>query len=391
MRICVINPGVVHALSRTLAFAKYFDEVHFIDIKGETERSALERANVTYYGPGEFHRSHLGLIAFQRLLRTISPDAIVCHYASGTHFFNSILYNRCPVAVIAMGHDVLYDKGDVEIPWVRRLLTRMALRRTDYISAKSQFLIDRLNSYRCSGRTELNYWGSDLRQFRPGDKVKSRQRLGLPEDIPVILSPRAVEPRLNIHMIVEALEEVRKRYHDVQLVILGRTSDSYRRRIESYIAAHSLDESVRLIYEVPQQGLVDYYIAADAVVSVARSEGFPNTLLEVMSCGTPIVVGRLPQIEELLTDRETATLCDLTPSSIAESILGIFEHPDEYRRVADRARRMAMGVADIARNGAIFAASLGEVVRVPRRRKPGVLADWPYLVTYVSYLMLQRI
>ena len=66
MKTCVISPGVVHAVPRTLAMAPYLDEVHFIDMTGTADRAALELAGVRYHLPGEGGSSRLASVNLQR-------------------------------------------------------------------------------------------------------------------------------------------------------------------------------------------------------------------------------------------------------------------------------------------------------------------------------------
>ncbi|MBU0626541.1 hypothetical protein KKH82_03825, partial [Patescibacteria group bacterium] len=170
------------------------------------DKNKLEKNKIIYYDAKKILRKKSSWL--HKLIRSINPDAIVCHFSSGSHFFVSILYHKCPVAAIAMGHDVLYDFGDSHIDLSKRLLIRMALRRSAYISAKSKFLEERIRRYGVKSKIRVNYWGSNLTSLKPKNKTESREKLGLPIKGPIILSPRAVEPRLNIHLIIEAMSRI---------------------------------------------------------------------------------------------------------------------------------------------------------------------------------------
>ena len=71
------------------------------------------------------------------------------------------------------------------------------------------------------------------------------------------------------------------------------------------------DDLLVLLGEVGLAEVPHYYNAADVVVSMARTEGFPNTVLEVMCCRRPLVVGR---IVLALLDRAAGTSRVLTES-----------------------------------------------------------------------------
>lgn len=70
-----------------------------------------------------------------------------------------------------------------------------------------------------------------------------------------------------------------------QLVMLGDGPDTAR--LSAFISELGLDESVHLLGK--QTNVLPYLQAADVAVSSSLWEGMPNTLLEALSVGTPIV------------------------------------------------------------------------------------------------------
>lgn len=362
MKICVISPGVVHAVPRTIAMADQFEEVHFIDTMGCADCNRLEAHGIFYYSPSDISGSYIPSLSLQHLLKKINPDAIICHYASGDHFFNAILFGKCPIASVCMGHDVLYSEGDCKVSFIRRLLTRMALRQTIYISAKSQYLAKRIKSYRVTSWIDVNYWGADFTCFKSRNSINGKKNLGLHVDNPVILSPRAVEPRLNIILIVQAFEKIVKIFPDAQLIILGRSSVEYKDKVEKFVSGLDLADNVSFVYEVNQATLPDYYRAADVVVSMARSEGFPNTILEVMACGIPVVVGRISQVEELLIDGYNARLSEFDSSGVAQAIIDILDNPEKTGEMVVNARKTVDTYGDIRKNAIRFSNQLKTAV-----------------------------
>jgi glycosyltransferase involved in cell wall biosynthesis len=389
MRVCVISPGVVHAVPRTIAIAPFFDDIQFVDVTGKADRDAIEAAGVTYYGPSDLPTGRFNYRSTNRLLVTIQPDIIVCHFSSGSHFFNAIAYGKCPVAAIAMGQDVLYDKGDIKISVLRRLLIRMGLRRVFYIAAKSKTLIGRIRRYGVTAPVKLNYWGCNTEIFFPRDKISARNALNLPLDKKIILSPRAIEPRLNIDLIVEAAAEASLRHKDIQLVIVGRSSPDYLEKIQNLIEKHKISCNALILGEVSQDELPQYYAAADIVVSMAHSEGFPNTVLEVMSCETPLVIGDLPQIRELLEDRTHCRICTITVPAITECICEVLENPFDTQIMLRHAKSIACNIADITRNGAQFADDIKH--HVDTLNQPKLFSSTLFRVAYLIYRIFVRL
>ncbi|MHB8389122.1 MAG: glycosyltransferase [Acidobacteriaceae bacterium] len=348
--------------------AGQFDEIHFIDVAGRADRRILESHGIRYHGPEPGDGKIIKSRELLTLLRQLEPEAIICHYASGDHFFSAIAYGRCPVGTIAMGHDVLYEEGDSFVPAFTKLLTRMGLRQSHYVVAKSTFLAKRIRSYGVRSPVEVNYWGANLTRYRPGEQIEARRALRLAESGVIILSPRAIEPRLNIHLIVEAFHALAAKYHDASLVILGRSSQNYKNRIKETIARLNLADKTYVLDEIPEEILSQYYQASDVVVSMASSEGFPNTLLEVMACKVPMVVGQIAQIEELLEDDRNAWICDLSAPAIAAAIEDILRDGEKRRRIVSAAYETVKRYGDIRKNGVLFSDRLKQIAE---EWKPG--------------------
>jgi glycosyltransferase involved in cell wall biosynthesis len=71
--------------------------------------------------------------------------------------------------------------------------------------------------------------------------------------------------------------------------------------------------------DICRRSLPDYYQASDLVVSVASR--IPNTVLEVMACGVPVLVGDTAS-RELLTDGVNARLCPISVAGIEAAMVG---------------------------------------------------------------------
>jgi glycosyltransferase involved in cell wall biosynthesis len=315
----------------------------------------------------------------------MEPDVIVCHYASGDHFFCAIAYGQCPVAVIAMGNDVLYDEGDSFVPYFMRLLIRMALKLSFCICAKSELLARRIKSYGVDSPVDVNYWGADLNRYHPGKQIEARWKLKLDENKAIILSPRAIEPRLNIHLIVEAFHEVLTKHHNSLLIILGRSSPDYKKQIEETIERLNLADKVCVLSEVSQDVLSQYYQASDVVISMAHSEGFPNSILEVMACKVPIVVGRITQIEELLENDKNAWISEKEPQAIAAAILDVLGDQDKRQRISNTAYITAREHADIKKNGIKFSNNLKRYCATYKHK------SWTEIVLFRMLYVMYRI
>ena len=128
--------------------------------------------------------------------------------------------------------------------------------------------------------------------FHVGDKYEARRRLGLPEDMPIIISVGNLKSIKGFHFLLPAFAALRKFHPDALLVIVGGPSceSAYASRIYSQIKDLGLQESVRMAGLVPPGEVGNWLRAADVFTLVSSREGCCNSVLEALACGLPTVV-----------------------------------------------------------------------------------------------------
>jgi glycosyltransferase involved in cell wall biosynthesis len=80
---------------------------------------------------------------------------------------------------------------------------------------------------------------------------------------------------------------------------------------------------------------------ADVFVSASLFEGMPNTVMEAMACGCPIVVSDIPSHREILDENSATFIAPGDPESIAAGIDGLLENREEALRQVQCAKEMA--------------------------------------------------
>lgn len=162
----------------------------------------------------------------------------------------------------------------------------------------------------------------------------SRQDLGLPEDVPIILNVGRQTAQKGHVLLIEAFDVVFKS-HPAHLVILGREGDGtgdLRRAIE----AHNLGSAVTVVPYTDR--VLDYYRRSDLFVFTSMMEGLGTAVLEAMSSGLPVVAFDIPPVSEI-TDR--GRLARLVPRAetkdLAAEITEVLDNPAGSSRVVSEA------------------------------------------------------
>jgi glycosyltransferase involved in cell wall biosynthesis len=174
--------------------------------------------------------------------------------------------------------------------------------------------------------------GVDLSRFAANPRTEqARQELGLPSGVPLLTFTGKIVPRKNLEDLF-ALARVEPEYH---LLLVGATSEPYYGdRYYRRLCAEFPDVLPRVhsVGEVSMELIPKYLEATDVFVFPSRLEGMPNSVLEAMGAGLPVVASDLPAHRQVLTP-ETGILYR-TPEELRAAV---------SRLVADGPFRRAMG------------------------------------------------
>ena len=215
------------------------------------------------------------LLATRRAVRDTRPDVVHAHWLPGAAFMAALVRAR-PLISMAWGSDVYAADR-------RRLLQcRYALRRSDVAMADSRALLDRLIELGADPESRL----PDALGRRPGAVLAGpgpgggEARLGLP-DAPVILSARGLDPVYNPDVVLTAFERLRERRPEraAPAEAPGARRAGARRPPRSARRPGPRER--------PYERLADYFRAADACVSIPRTDSSPRSVWEAMACGCP--------------------------------------------------------------------------------------------------------
>jgi glycosyltransferase involved in cell wall biosynthesis len=188
------------------------------------------------------------------------------------------------------------------------------------------------------GRIEVIHRGRDadlLGARTPERRAATRRRLGVADDVELVVAVGRHEPQKGLDVLIEALPAVRARRPGVRVVVAGRegrATEALRALVDRTGQADAVT-FLGMRDDVP-----DLLAAGDVLAFPSRWEGAGGTLLEAMALECPIVTSSLATLLETV-DGTTAEL--VTPGradDLARGLLTVLEAPGPARARASAAR-----------------------------------------------------
>ncbi len=213
-------------------------------------------------------------------------------------------------------------------------------------------------------------YGIDTNLFRPVDRTQARQSLGLPLECNLVLFGATAadsDPRKGFELLASALSRLPREIAGKPVVtaVFGNAGLVQVPGLE--IPLHSFgtvksDDRLRLIYS-----------AADVFAASSREDNLPNTVIESLACGTPVVafdIGGMPDMIDpfrtgrLVSPFDTAEFAAALVAELgadrasrraacrqaAEERFDMARQATAYRRVYDRARRAERQLSEKSRH-----------------------------------------
>lgn len=289
-------------------------------------------------------------LQLRRLARRLRPDVVHAHNAWGPGWYGAFT-GLHPLVIHAYGGDLLPERYATR-PALERRLTSWACRTADRVIVTGQHMIEASAGLAFPrDRLMLLPRGVDLARYRPGlDTRELRQRLGLGDAGPVILSPRyqVDEALYNLDVVIEAFVAVRQQFPDaICIQLFDPQREVARSRLERTAAERGLGSSYRLVPAVDNVIMPLFYNLADAVASVPSTDGFPVTVLEASACEAALVVSDLPYCAEWFVDGENGLVVPVGDAvALAEALVRLCRDLQLRRRIGAAGRRLVAARAD---------------------------------------------
>jgi glycosyltransferase involved in cell wall biosynthesis len=282
------------------------------------------------------------LLHVRGLLRRHKPDVLVTYNWGAIEWALADRLPICPHIHIADGFGPEEASGQL----LRRVLTRrVALGPDSRLVVPSQTL----------KRLALDVWripasrvvyipnGIDTGRFKPAAARPARERLGLPQDRPIIGTLAALRPEKNLGRLIRAFAPLPSRMKG-HLVIAGEGPE--RGPLEALVRDRGLADHVSFLGHTPAPETV--YPAFDVFALSSDTEQMPYSVLEAMACGLPVAAVDVGDVRAMVSKENRALIVKPADDLLSQSLLQALHEAGKAQLIGALNRAKVIADYDIA-------------------------------------------
>mgnify|MGYP006280455487 CR=1 FL=1 len=255
-----------------------------------------------------------------RVMKRLSPDILICH-GNGILYVNSFLsiwvskILKIPVLQVWIGSDLL-TKAFFMDNFLKKAITNQSINivQSNHMKQYLQKLSPDTNPIVLPNK------GVNTSKFYPKEKNKGKDKYKEKEIIKILYTGR-LYPVKGIKYLINAFQEVTKKYPNCQLEIIGEGP-------ESKLIKSKHNQNIILKDSVNHEDIAKFYQNADIFVLSSLSEGLSNSIMEAMACSLPVIATRVGGNKELIDNQTGGFLVPpKNTKKLVEAITKLIDNP----------------------------------------------------------------
>lgn len=278
----------------------------------------------------------------RRVTRRTHSAIVHAHWVIPSGVMAAALPTGLPLVISLHGSDVFV----AERHRLGRLAARAAFARASWVTACSADLRDRAVALGAAAdRITIVPYGVDTARFAPSRERRAdvRARLGIPTDVPMALAFGRLVEKKGFAYLIDAAALLARDFPTLHVVIAG--GGDLDATLRDRARAAGVADRVLFTGMVSHDAVPELLAAADVAVApsirddAGNVDGLPNSVLEVLASGTPLVTTLAGGIGAVATDGHNARVVpERNPDALAAAITDLLRHPSSATEIGLRAR-----------------------------------------------------
>jgi len=271
----------------------------------------------------------------KKIVRKIRPDIIHAHYISNYGYMGALI-NFHPYIVTVWGSDWLIDP---QKSLKNKMRVKYALKRADFVITNNKILERDIGRKRFVAKEKICsiHWGVNLKIFKKiNNENMIKEKLKIPNNHFVMVSPRMLNPLYNIDIIIKAFSVVSMK--NKFLIIMGKGTEE--KRLKELVKKYNLQKKVLFTKMISNEKMNEYYNISDLLISIPSSDAISVSVLEGMAVGLPVIIGRIKGINHWFKNEYNGFILEKrTPDALAKLIEDSIKNSSLLKRISENNMR----------------------------------------------------
>jgi glycosyltransferase involved in cell wall biosynthesis len=221
---------------------------------------------------------------------------------------------------------------------VSRWLTRLAMKRATFVVTKSEHLRQRAIQMGISPskvRTIRN--GCNPSVFHLQDRSAARSELAIDHRAELVLFVGRLDTAKGIEELLDAFSSLASRRPNLRLAFVGDGPGSVH--LQSKAKHLGLADRITLKGACSSQEVAEWLAAANVLALPSYNEGYPNVVIEALSCGRPVIATNVGGILELVNEESGILIAPKDSRALADSIEKAMDRRWDEQSISEQFRR----------------------------------------------------
>lgn len=318
MRVLLVGPSYSIHLAKWANGLASDHEVHVATLHAPDGQPYDDRVRVHLVGGPQTANYYLAAPRLRRLIRTLRPDIVHAHYATG---YGTLLRFGAaglalPKVLSVWGADV-YDSPALGRWWTR--LVRNNLRAVDVVTSTGHAMARVTEALTPVKRLEVIPFGIDTARFSPIPRE--------PHAILKIGTVKTLQHDYGIDILIRAFSLAKQQTSaPMELVLYGGGPDLTA--LQGLAHELGIAGDVTFVGQIPHGEVPGALNDLDVYLALSRTESFGVAILEASSCGVPVIVSDADGPAEVTIDGVTGVIVPREDAdAAAEAIVWLANDP----------------------------------------------------------------
>ncbi len=199
-----------------------------------------------------------------------------------------------------------------------------------------------------ASNSELITNGIDTKKFHKesqANRIKLRKQLKLPLETSIIVYVGAITPhKKRVDIFVNLIDELSRLKPNlaIDFLFIGNNdrTETHRKLTAQLLETEDKSKNIGVNFTGHVENVSDYLKCADLYILPSEAEGLPNSVIEAMACGLPVLMNNIDGISNfILDDGENGFIVDNNSITDYVTIIDrLLSDLKEYLRISENAQ-----------------------------------------------------